>query len=554
MRVRYKSNENELFKVGMYLRLSQEDKFKKNVESNSIDNQRKIIRDYIDKSDDLVYIEEYADDGFTGTNFDRPSFQRMLEDIKNKKINTIIVKDLSRFGRNYIEVGKFLEDTFPTMRIRFISIIDGIDSYENPDSSSSMLVNFKNLINDEYSRDISRKVKIVYQTKQKKGKYIAASSPYGYIRDPDDNNHLIIDKEASDVVKLIFNLALSNYTAFNIAEYLNERGIMTTVKYKKEKGMKYKTGIVNESNIDSFKWTADLINSILQNEVYTGTTIQNKRNKVSYKIKKNLPVEKSKWIKVENTHEAIVSREDFDFIQEKYFSKIIHVRNNYEYALFAGFLICSDCNRGFAFCHKPRKDGSIYNFYQCGYYKLNKNNCTSHTISEEKLKNIVIKSINKHIKLVQNTKEKINIIKNNKNDSIKKEVLKNRKEEIDNEIDKNMKIKQSLYTDWKEDIITFDDYKNYSSSYNTKIEELKEMLNTINNEITEYENIQDNNDELNNIFNESNLIDVLDRNILFRMIEQIIIYEDKKVEIIFKYQDIYNDIRKYINSKKKLLK
>ena len=127
MRVRYKSNENELFKVGMYLRLSQEDKFKKNVESNSIDNQRKIIRDYIDKSDDLVYIEEYADDGFTGTNFDRPSFQRMLEDIKNKKINTIIVKDLSRFGRNYIEVGKFLEDTFPTMRIRFISIIDGIN-------------------------------------------------------------------------------------------------------------------------------------------------------------------------------------------------------------------------------------------------------------------------------------------------------------------------------------------------------------------------------------------------------------------------------------------
>ena len=270
MGIRYKSDEKELFKVGMYLRLSQEDKFKKNVESNSIDNQRKIIKDYIDKSDDLVYIEEYADDGFTGTNFDRPSFQRMLEDIKNKKINTIIVKDLSRFGRNYIEVGKFLEDTFPTMRIRFISIIDGIDSYENPDSSSSMLVNFKNLINDEYSRDISRKVKIVYQTKQKKGEYIAASVPYGYIRDPEDNHHLIIDKEASDVVKLIFKLALSNYTAFNIAEYLNERGIMTTVKYKKEKGMKYKTGIVNETNIDSFKWTADLINSILQNEVYTG--------------------------------------------------------------------------------------------------------------------------------------------------------------------------------------------------------------------------------------------------------------------------------------------
>ncbi len=193
MGVRYRNSEEELFKAGIYLRLSQEDKLKKNVESNSIDNQRKIIKDYIDKSDDLVYIEEYADDGFIGTNFDRTSFQRMLEDIKNKKINTIIVKDLSRLGRNYIKVGKFLEDTFSTMRIRFISIIDGIDSYKDLDSSSSMLVNLKNLINDEYERDISRKVKIVYQTKQKKGEYIAASVPYGYIRDSNDNHHLIIN-------------------------------------------------------------------------------------------------------------------------------------------------------------------------------------------------------------------------------------------------------------------------------------------------------------------------------------------------------------------------
>ena len=183
---RYRSEEDNFFKVGMYLRLSQEDRITKGTESNSIENQRKIIKNYIDNSDDLVFINEYSDDGYSGTSFNRPGFQKMLEDIKNKKIDTIIVKDLSRFGRNYIEVGRFLEETFPTMRVRFISIIDKIDSFKDPDSSSSMLVNFKNLINDEYARDISRKIKSVYKVKQKRGEYIAAHTALGYMKDTDN--------------------------------------------------------------------------------------------------------------------------------------------------------------------------------------------------------------------------------------------------------------------------------------------------------------------------------------------------------------------------------
>ena len=551
--VRYKNCEDELFKVGMYLRLSQEDKFKKESESNSIDSQRKVIKNYIDSSEDLVLIDEYADDGYTGTNFNRPSFQRMLEDIQNKRINTIIVKDLSRFGRNYIEVGKFLETTFPTMNIRFISIIDKIDSYQNPESSSSMLVNFKNLINDEYSRDISRKVKSVYTMKQKRGEYISSGVPFGYKRDENNKHHLVIDEEAAKVVRLIFELAMNGNGANKIAQYLNERKILLPSQYKKKKGMGYKTYNVNEDNIDDLSWKISSVTNILRNEVYVGTTVQNKSNKVSYKINKHIGVSKDKWIKVENTHEAIVSKEQFDWIQEKYYSKIIAVKNNYEYALFSGFLECSDCHRGFSFCTRKRKNGDIYNFYQCGNYRLNKTFCTPHTICERKIKDVVIKTINKQIKLVQNMKYNLEEININKKDSIKIEVLNNRKNEIEKDIAEKMKFKQALYTDWKEEIITFEDYKNYTRNYNSKIEELRDTLNIINNEIEEYENIPDSNTKMIDLFSNANPIKELDRDILFRMIDKIIVYDKNKIEIVFKYDDIYTSIKNYIKNKKEFL-
>ena len=280
---RYNTEEGNLFKVGIYLRLSQEDKIKKDTESNSIENQRRIIKKYIDSNEDLVFISEYVDDGYSGTSFNRPGFQEMLKDLKNSKIDTIIVKDLSRFGRKYVEVGRFLEDTFPTMRVRFISIIDKIDSFKNPESSSSMLVNFKNLINDEYARDISRKIKSVYRIKQKKGEYIAAHVPFGYRKDPDNKYHLLIDMEGAKIVKLLFELALNNKTAIQIADYLNERKFPTPSQYKKQKGQFYKTNIVTDENIDEIKWNPRIISNILRNEIYTGNLIQNKKNKISYK-------------------------------------------------------------------------------------------------------------------------------------------------------------------------------------------------------------------------------------------------------------------------------
>ena len=554
---RYRSEEDNLFKVGMYLRLSQEDRITKGTESNSIENQRKIIKNYIDNSDDLVFINEYSDDGYSGTSFNRPGFQKMIEDIKNKKIDTIIVKDLSRFGRNYIEVGRFLEETFPTMRVRFISIIDKIDSFKDPDSSSSMLVNFKNLINDEYARDISRKIKSVYKVKQKRGEYIAAHTALGYMKDTDNKYNIIVDVDGAKIVKLIFELALDDKTPIQISDYLNERKIPTPSQYKKQKGEAYKTNMVTENNVDDIKWTPSMVSNILRNRIYTGDLIQNKKGKVSYKLKKRVNVEEDKMIIVENTHEALVSKEDFNWIQERYFSKIIQVRRkNHDYALFSGFLICNDCHRGLYYLEsrRPRKDGSRLKYYICGTNKVNSKNCTPHRIRENDLIELVQKSINKQIELVIKINEDLETISKNKKLSIKDDVLSERKNKLLEEANKKMSLKQSLYLDWKENTITFEEFKNYSNLYNNEILDIKKTIKIIDDELEELGSIPNYQNELINTFTDNLQINKIDRNILFKFIDYIYISEDKKIEIIFKYQDIFKNLIEYIKNNQKYLK
>lgn len=554
---RYRWEEDNLFKVGMYLRLSQEDKIKKEKESNSIENQRSIIKNYIDKNDDLVFINEYVDDGFTGTSFNRPGFQKMLEDLKNSKIDTIIVKDLSRFGRNYIEVGKFLEETFPTMRVRFISIIDNIDSFKNPESSSSMLVNFRNLINDEYARDISRKIKSVYRVKQTKGEYIAARVSIGYMKDSNEKYKLIVDSGGAKIVKLIFELALDNKTPIMISDYLNERKIPTPSQYKKQMGKAYKTNIVTEENVDDMKWTPSMVSNILRNRIYTGDTVQNKKSKISYKLKKRVDVAEEDLIIVENTHEALVSKEDFNWIQERYFSKIIQVRRkNHDYALFSGFLICNDCHRGLYYLEsrRPRKDGSRLKYYICGTNKVNSKKCTPHSIRENDLIEIVKKSINNQIKLVTKLNNELELISKNKKSSIKGDVLLERKNQLLEEVNKKMMLKQSLYSDWKENTITFDEFKDYSNSYNNEICDIKQTIKLIDEELEELNNIPNYQIELINLFNDKEQFNEIDRNILFKFIDYIYISEDKKVEIVFKYQDVFLNLLEYIKINQNYLK
>ncbi len=261
--------KNKIWSVALYIRLSQEDNDTgvDKQESNSVTSQKTLLNEFVEEHNDLIVYDTYIDDGFTGTDFNRPSFQRLLKDMKIGNINCVIVKDLSRLGRNYIEVGNYIEQVFPLFNIRFIAINDFVDSFKNPTSTNTILVPFKNLINDEYARDTSTKIRTSLNGKKKKGEFIGAFPPYGYIKEPKDKHKLVIDEVAANVVRKIFdwyvNLGLGKIA---ICHRLNELGILNPTGHKKlDLGQNYNNYGIHD---DTYTWTPSTIRNILNNEVY----------------------------------------------------------------------------------------------------------------------------------------------------------------------------------------------------------------------------------------------------------------------------------------------
>ena len=365
--------------VAAYLRLSKEDN--ENMESNSIVNQRELIDQYISNKSDLQLVDYYIDDGYSGTNFNRPGFRRLLQDMKNKRINCIIVKDLSRFARSHIEADMYFENIFPALNIRFISVIENIDSFENPDSMDNLIVQFKNLLNDAYAKDISKKVKSALLTKRLNGEFIGTNATYGYLKDPKDKHKLIIDKDVSKIVIKIFNDIIEGKTASEIADELNNNKVLTPYAYK-----------MKNDNIEiDKKWNAKMINVILKNRVYTGDLIQGKKKVENYRTHKLITTNKDEWIITENHHEPIISKEKFDEVQE-ILNKNKSARNNKEKDLFYSFLKCADC--GSSFTLRKVKN---YEYYHCTSYVRNRS-CTSHSIRKDRLIELVIEELNKKFK------------------------------------------------------------------------------------------------------------------------------------------------------------
>ena len=286
----------DVYRTGIYLRLSQGDEDIDGLEkkeSNSISNQKLLLEGFIDAHDDLKLVDIFIDDGYSGSNFDRPEFQRMLSDIRENKINCVVVKDLSRFGRNYIESGRYIEKIFPMLGIRFIAITDGYDSI-NEDMGSEMIIPFKNLINDAYCRDISVKIRSHMDIKRRNGEYIGAFAAYGYLKDEENKNHLVIDDYAADVVRDIFTMKLCGMSQQSIADKLNADGILSPIQYKKSIGVELESSF--QKSIKP-KWSYNAVLRILKNEVYTGTVVQGKCTTPNYKIKKRIHKDETEWIR-----------------------------------------------------------------------------------------------------------------------------------------------------------------------------------------------------------------------------------------------------------------
>lgn len=452
--------EVQQYKAAVYLRVSREDQDKE--QSNSIINQRLLIEEYLKTKPEITITQEQVDDGYSGTGFDRPGFNKMMESVRAGEINCIVVKDLSRFGRNYIETGRYIQQIFPFLGLRFIAVNDGFDSLYRNNSTDNILIPFKNLINDAYSRDISIKIKSQLDLKRKKGEFIGAFAPYGYQKHAQDKNKLIIDTYAAAVVGQIFRLKLAGYSHANIARQLNDCHIYSPAEYKKAGGEAYISGFRVYS---SSAWTAVSVGRILSNPVYVGDMQQGKSYAPSFRGGRRLPVPPDNWISAQGTHEPIVSREKYDLVQQLLSEDARTSPHQEQLYPLSGRIYCADCGQPMVRKVVSAK-GSRYSYYICSLHKAAKQQCSSHSISAEWVEKALEQIINTHIKLAGGVPGCA------EDPSSTKAVEAAHRSFHTQEVLRYQELLVGVYEDYKEGLLSDQDYTLLSDTYKQKLQAL----------------------------------------------------------------------------------
>lgn len=558
------TSKKRIWYIAIYIRLSRDDG---NDESLSVSNQRKILLEFVEKSfqGEYVIADVYIDDGQSGTDYERPDFQRMIHDVEVGKVNCIICKNLSRAFRNYSDQGYFLESFFPRFNTRFITLGDPkVDTFINPEAVNGMEVPINGLMNDRFAYKTSSDIRRTFDTKRRNGEFIGAFAPYGYVKDPEDKNSLIIDPEAAQVVKDIFHwyvygdgsteivtdedgtareVLVGSMSKEGIARKLNDLGILNPAAYKRSKGMKY-----NNPQIDKNDglWQGTSITTILSNEMYIGTMVQGKQKVISYKVHDKVAVPEDEWYRVPNTHEPIIDKELFDRVQElqsKDTRRAPGKRQNY---LFSGFLRCADCKK--AMTRKPSKNLIYYN---CSTYKRkSKTKCSIHSIRLDVLEPAVLTTIQKQIELVEHLAEVIDEIN-------KAPVVENKSTRLEaslklrtQELEKAENIVTDLYLDWKNGDITRDQYRKMKEKFETQAEQLKVTIEHIKEEIEVMgEGITSDNPYLTTFLKHKN-IQTLTQGILSELVKDIFVHEGGEITIVFKFEDQFRRIVDFIENNK----
>ena len=519
-------NYRNPFYVAAYIRLSKEDGDKE--ESDSVGNQRKLITRYLNGKDEFILHDCYIDDGFSGTNFNRPSFQRMISDIEAGVIDCVIVKDLSRFGRDYIDTGKYLERYFPDHDVRFISITDNIDSAKQ---SYDMLLPIKNIFNEQYARDISKKVYASMNMKQKAGDFIGAFPSYGYKKSPVNKNKLLIDEYAADIVREIFSLYIQGVGKLSIAKRLNAKNIPCPSEYKRLNGENYK----NPRRLKNASyWTYSTIHTILQNEMYIGNMVQGTRHQ---RLRgKQRALDRKDWIIVENTHDPIIDLETWEKTQRLLAIQHRDLDLETNKSIFAGFLKCGDCGRSMMKNYWRRVDGSYSYAFYCGTYKRNgKQYCTPHALPMRVLEKIVLDDLNI---LLQEVSDLQKLVADQSIENLSTMKIWDAEEfRLQTELEKILKMKKSLYEDYKDELISRDEMISYRKDYVKKENLISKQLDALKKKKQESSNIDAFEHPWVKRLLQLGRIEKLDRNIIIEMIDEIIVYENRKIKIRYNFSN-----------------
>ncbi len=533
--VRNKKEDSDSFIVqwyiALYVRLSKEDGDK--LESDSIQNQKRIIEQHIkylrDQGEQIASVEVYSDDGYPGGNFDRPEYKRMMQDIEAGTINCVIFKDNSRLGRNYPELGRLMEEYFPQKGIRVISVLNHIDSLKDPHGYCSAIVSFSNIMNDDYIRQLSIKIKSTFAMKRERGEFLGNYAPYGYMKSPEDRHKLVIDPEAAKVVRMIFQWYAGGTPASRIVKQLNALEIMPPSVYKTSKGCR---GFDQHSSggVKRNAWALTTVNSILKDEVYIGNLVQGKRKSTSYRTKKMVPTDESEWTVIEGTHEAIIPDEVFAAVHERY-SRHPRARKGLQtsYPL-SGFVKCAHCGG-----RMNRNVSHGVARFRCMTRIYSPEKCQCPSIREAALETAILKAIQGQIQELVDAKAVIDKARRARADGYAANeylIALNRAERERKRLEDT---KFRLYDNLEKGILDRDEYLRFKEKYNAEIAEQEEQIKRLQTAMAELKEARRQDDEFVSYFERYGNIDRLDRGTLERLLDHVSVEDAANVHIYFKF-------------------
>ena len=523
------NTQNKIWNATLYLRLSRDDGDKE--ESNSITGQRELLRDYISQRPEFREYAVRVDDGFSGSTFERPSFQKMIEDVKAGRTDCIIVKDLSRFGRNYLDAGEYIEKIFPFLGVRFIAVNDNYDSLGDKKASDDLIIPFKNLINEAYCRDISVKIRSQLEIKRKNGQFLGSFAAFGYLKDEQNKNKLVVDQYAADIVRDIFKWKLEGVSPQDIADALNKLGVLSPMEYKRSLGMKFTTSF--KTNAKAL-WSAGTVIRMLKNPIYTGVLVQGKETTPSYKVHKRITKDESEWSIIEDSHEAIISKIDFDSVQKVLKCDTRRSPGGKAVGLFSGMIFCGDCGASMVRKTVPAGDKK-YVYYVCSAHKQDKS-CSPHRIRDNALEEIVLDSLKQHISEVVDMSELLTITDTAPLRTAQAQKVQRQLDKKHEEYEKLQKLLMSLYENLADGIIDREEYTRLKASFTARADEAEKQMDALREQLEDIHNHGTENAWMNEFIKRQGLT-TLDRAVVVALIDKILIHSNDVVEIIYRWQD-----------------
>ena len=542
-----RASAEPFWKIGLYIRLSKEDDNED--DSESIINQEKILRDFVDgyfETGNYVIVDVFADDGLTGTDTARPDFKRLEGCIVRKEVNCMIIKSLARGFRNLADQQKFLEEFIPINSARFICTgTPFIDTYANPHSASGLEVPIRGMFNEQFAATTSEEIRKTFKMKRERGEFIGAFATYGYKKDPNDKNSLLIDEEAAEVVRSIYHWFVNEgYSKMGIAKRLNNMGEPNPEAYKKKKGLKYNNP--NSSKNDGL-WSASTVARILQNEIYTGVMVQGRHRIISYKVHKQIAVPEDEWFVVPNTHEAIIDRETFEKAQTLHKRDTRTAPGKQDVYILSGFVRCADCKKAMR-----RKTARNLAYYACRTF-TDKKTCSKHSIRQDKLEEAVLAALQVQIALVDELSEEIERINNAPVINRENKRLTLALKQAEKQLKQYHDASDSLYLDWKSGDITKEEYRRLKGKIAEQTAQLEQNISYLKEEMQVMADDIDTDDPYLTAFLKHKNIQTLNRGIVVELVNMVWVHENGEITVDFNFADEYQRILDYIENNHNIL-